>query len=94
MLLSELGVAHPLSIGFEVVGFGPNLVRNFGIGGMDRADRERQFFGSVATRETLGFDIVTFYAEDATGTVPTTPFPGSRDRIVRSIVLAVLPHFT
>jgi hypothetical protein len=35
MLLSELGVAHPLSIGFEVVGFGANLVRNFGIGGMD-----------------------------------------------------------
>src|SRR5215469_14763950 len=42
----------------------------------------------------LWFDIVTIYAEDPTGPVPTPPFPGSRDRLVRSMVLAVLPHFT
>jgi hypothetical protein len=40
------------------------------------------------------FDIVTIYAEDPAGPVPATPFPGSRDRLVRSMVLAVLPHFT
>ena len=50
-------------------------------------------FGSVATRGPW-FDIVTIYAEDPTGPVPTPPFPGSRDRLVRSMVLAVLPHFT
>jgi len=41
-----------------------------------------------------GFDIVTIDAEDPTATVPTPSFPGSRDRIVRSMVLAVLPHVT
>jgi transposase-like protein len=39
------------------------------------------------------FDIVTIYAEAPTSPVPTPPFPGSRDRLVRSMVLAVLPHF-
>ena len=35
-----------------------------------------------------GFDIVTIDAEDPTATVPTPSFPGSRDRIARSMVLA------
>jgi hypothetical protein len=48
----------------------------------------------LSQRRDLGFDIVAFYAEDATGTVPTAPFPGSRHCIVRSMVLAVLPHST
>jgi hypothetical protein len=37
------------------------------------------------------FDIVTIYAEDPTG---TPPFPRSRDLVVRSMILAVLLHFT
>ena len=38
------------------------------------------------------FDIVAIYADDPTGTAPTPSFPGSRDRVVCSLVLAVLPH--
>jgi hypothetical protein len=41
-----------------------------------------------------GFDIVTIYGENPTGTVPTSPFPGSSDHIVRSVVLAILPDST
>jgi hypothetical protein len=47
----------------------------------------------LSQREGPRFDMVTIYAEDPTDTVPTPPFPGSRDRVVRSVVLAVLPHF-
>src|SRR6516164_8455932 len=37
-------VAHPLGISLEVFRFGSNLIRNFGVGGMDRADCDHQFF--------------------------------------------------
>src|SRR5262249_1903740 len=37
--------------------------------------------------EDCGFDMVTIYGEDPTGTVPTPSFPGSRYRIVRSMVV-------
>jgi len=42
----------------------------------------------------LSFDIVSIYGENPCGTVPTSSFPGSRDCVVRSMVLAVLPEFT
>jgi hypothetical protein len=47
----------------------------------------------LSQRGRGGFDIVTIYA-DPTGTVPTPSVPGSSDRVVRSMVFAMLPHFT
>jgi hypothetical protein len=63
-----------------------NHIRDVGVG--------KPEMGICRNEGDLGFDIVTIYAEDPTGFVPTSSFPGSRDRIVRSMVLAVLPHFT
>ena len=55
---------------------------------------KNDYFGICRNDGDVGFGIVTLYAEDPTGTVPTPPFPGSRDRVVRSMVLAGLPHPT
>ena len=35
VLLAELGIAHALGMGFKVVGFGAQLFRYFGAGGVD-----------------------------------------------------------
>ena len=56
MLASEFGIAHPLCIDFEVVGFGTNLLPNFGVGGMNRADRDP----SGAFAYLGGISVITF----------------------------------
>jgi hypothetical protein len=50
--------------------------------------------GALSQLRDVGSDIVISDAEDATGTVPTPPFRGARDRAVREVVFAVLPHVT
>src|SRR5215472_14775346 len=51
-------------------------------------------FPALSQLRDVGSDIVISDAEDATGTVPTPPFRGARDRVVREVVFAVLPHVT
>jgi len=54
-----------------------------------RQIRMRGISGSVATRKTVG--LISFYGENPTGTVPTPSFPGSGDRIVRSMLSSLEP---
>ena len=97
-------VKFPRILGIEAVGIvedapGTNLSKGDIVvtvmGGMGRtfdgSYAEYTCVPALSQLRDVGSDMVISDAEDATGTVPTPPFRGARDRAVREVVFAVLP---
>src|SRR6516225_1976689 len=57
VLATKPGIAHPLSISFEVIGLGTNLLGHLGIAGVDGSQHAHQFFDFPFVQQALLVDL-------------------------------------